>query len=954
MADWARVAELFEQALEQPATERRDFLDRACGGDGELRSEVLSLLAAERKAGEFLDRSALERAAEAEDGEPAPRRRSIGPYKLLRQIGEGGMSTVYLATRADDEYRQDVAIKVFALGQERRDLLRRFRTERQILATLVHPSIARLLDGGTTGDGLPYIVMERVEGEPIDAYCDRLRLPLDRRIELFRSLCSAVQYAHQRLVVHRDLKPANVLVTAGGEPKLLDFGIAKLIHPELFPETVQHTAAGQRLMTPHYASPEQVQGAPITTASDVYSMGVLLYKLLTGHLPYGAAARLTTDLERAVLEEEPERPSTAVARVTAAPATGRAATGRAGTGVETEVPLTPQAVSHARGTGPARLRRQLEGDLENILLKALRKEPDRPYGSIERLDEDLRRYQQGLPVLARPAGLGYRGGKFIRRHRWGVAAAAAFLLLVVGFAAVMWVQAARIARERDEARRERDKARAVAAFLEDIFRVSDPGQARGETVTAREILDRGAGEIERELAGQPEVRSALEATIGNVYRQLGLLEEAEPHLQRSLDERREVLGAEHPEAADSLIGLALLRRDQGRLDDAEELLRQALELHRRDPGDDGSGPAAVLQELGEVQGIKGDLAAAEAAFREGLELRRGLYGGGDERVAESMGSLSKALREQGRLEAAAELCTEALRIERRVFGEPHPRVAARLNDLAVLRYMAGELEAAADLYGEAVDQARELYGEAHPLVATYLNNLAVAHGARGDLEAAEPLFRRVLELRRELLGEDHPDVANSLGNLGRLLRERGDFDAAEGYYRQAVDVVRRTQGDSHPWVNLYLENLAALYRDRGQLARAEPLFQQVIELRRRYLGSEHPQLGWALVGYGGLLVARGAAGEAEPRLRQGLEILRAALGDEHWRTAEAESVLGAGLAALGRDADAEPLLRSGYETLAEQRGADHRFTRQARERLIDFYETRGRGGEAAGLRGDPP
>ncbi len=947
MADWSRVAELFEQVVERRSAERRDFLEQACGGDRELFSEVVSLLAAEEQAGEFLDRPALERAAEGGDGSPAPRRRSIGPYKLQRQIGEGGMSTVYLAVRADDEYRHQVAIKVFALGAERRDLLRRFRTERQILATLEHPSIARLLDGGTTDDGLPYIVMEHIEGEPIDVYCDRLRLTLDRRVELFRTLCSAVQYAHQSLVVHRDLKPANVLVTAAGVPKLLDFGIAKLVHPERFPETVQHTATGQRLMTPRYASPEQVQGAPITTASDVYSLGVLLYQLLTGHLPYRVAARPTAELERAVLEEEPERPSTAVSRVTAGlddaerPASGSG---------EERPPPTPESVSRARGTRPERLRRQLAGDLENILLKSLRKEPQRRYGSVERLDEDLRRYQEGLPVAARPAGLRYRAGKFVRRHRWGVAAAAAFLALVVGFAAVMWVQAARIARERDQARHERDKAREVAAFLERIFQVSDPGEARGEEVTAREILDRGAEQIERQLAGQPEVSAALAGTIGNVYRQLGLYDQAEPHLRRSLEVGRETLGADHPEIADSLTRMALLRRDQGRLDDAEEHLRQALELRRSAPGEDPAGQAEALQELGEVLGMRGDLTTAEEVFRQALELRRGAYGAGDPRVAESMGSLCKALREQARLDAAAELCTEALGIERRVFGEPHPRVAARLNDLGILRFQAGEMEAAIELYGEAVEQARAVYGEAHPVSATYLNNLAVAYGVQGDFAAAEPLFRQLLELRRAHFGDDHPDVANSYGNLGRLLRERGDLVAAEGYYRDAIAVMRRGGNESHPWMTDYLDNLASLYRDRGELAAAEPLFRQALELRRRLLGEDNPQVASTLVGYGELLVVRGDPVAAEPLLRRGLEIFRAAWGEEHWKTAEARSVLGAALAALGRDAEAEPLLRSGYEGLAARRGPEHRRTRRAGERLAAFFEARGRGDEAAGLR----
>jgi serine/threonine protein kinase len=454
---WRRIEALFDEAADLPAAERATFLSAACGQDLAMRSEIESLLAADEKAADFLEQPVV-----VSGSAPSPPAslvgRRIGHYAVESKIGEGGMSTVYLAVRADDVYRQKVALKVLAYGADRSDLSARFRAERQILASLDHPGIARLLDGGTIEDGRPYLVMEYIAGFPIDQYCDAHRLGVDARVDLFRQVCAAVQYAHQNLVVHRDIKPSNILVTADGVPRLLDFGIAKLLEGAQMPGTIEATMTGLRLMTPQYASPEQVEGGAITTATDVYSLGVLLYFLLTGQSPYRLATTTPDALQRAVLAQDPERPSTAAGRSTGEGPPPSERAGGAGP--------TREASSEARGLRPQQLRRKLRGDLDNIVLMALRKEPGRRYASVALLSEDLRRYREQLPVAAQPDTLGYRVRKFVGRHRAGVAAAAIGLALILGLAATMTVQAVRLARQRDEIRAERDKALEVRGFLE--------------------------------------------------------------------------------------------------------------------------------------------------------------------------------------------------------------------------------------------------------------------------------------------------------------------------------------------------------------------------------------------------------------------------------------------------------------------------------------------------------
>ena len=928
---WCRIEALFTEAAAIPAEERDALLSRACGDDFELRREIESLLAADGRAAGFLARPIVS-APTAPAASLAGR--MIGHYRVETEIGEGGMSTVYLAVRADDAYQQKVALKVLSCGAERSDLIARFRAERQILASLDHPGIARLLDGGATHDGRPYLVMEYIEGIPLDRYCDQHRLGLDARIDLFRKVCASVEYAHQSLVVHRDIKPSNILVGADGVPRLLDFGIAKLLEGADLPGTIEATRTGQRLMTPQYASPEQVEGRAITTATDVYSLGVLLYVLLTGRLPYRLQASRGESLERAVVEQDPERPSTAIGRATGE-RSPRASDRLAGDGP------TLEALSEARGLRPQQLRRKLLGDLDTILLMTLRKEPQRRYASVGLLSEDLRRYREGQAVAARPDTLGYRAQKFVGRHRIGVGAAAMGFVVILGLAATMTVQAMRLAHQRDTIRAERDNALEVRDFLEEVFSGSDPGEARGETVTAREILDKGAARVMAKLAEQPETQAALALAIGKVYVSLGLSDQAEPLLRQSLAQRVQLHGERHPDVADSLMALSVLDQNRGDFPAAEDAQRKALAIQRGLLGEGDVRVGDTLTDLSVTLLSMAKYAEAEAIVREALAIHR-RSSGKEEGVAYDLNNLASVLRRTGKLAEAEAVYREALTVARRIFGPAHPQLTRSINNLAVVLMDEGDLAGAEPLMREALDMTRKLYGEVHPDVALQLSNLSSMLGARGDADAWVAMARQALEMRRKLFGPDHEQVASSLGNLGNALEQKRDFPAARALYEDALRIQRKVHGNVHPRVAQVLGDLAELFLTQGDRASAEPLAREALSIRRETLGEDHADVGRSLTTLGSIRLAAGSAGEAEPLLREGLAVLAKALPAGHWRIGESQSRLGACLAALGKPGEAEPLLVDGYESVLRGRGPSSTRTQAAFERLDAFYQSQGK------------
>jgi eukaryotic-like serine/threonine-protein kinase len=590
--EWQRIEAILDDVLELEGEARREALDRACKGDARLRAQLESLVAADSRAESFLETPAAEYAAglvraasdeyEPLGGDMQPGQQ-IGPYRLIREIGRGGMGRVFLADRADGQFEQQVALKLVRGVQSGGEILQRFLRERQILARLHHPNIARLLDGGMTPDGRPYFAMEYVSGEPITTYCDARTLDLHARLDLFTAVCDAVQYAHQNLVVHRDLKPSNALVTPDGEVKLLDFGIAKVLHEhEEAGGDPTLTRLGTGPMTPEYAAPEQVRGEPVTTATDVYALGALAYELLTGRGPHRLTRLTAAEVERAITGRDVERPSAAVTRARPGP--------------DGEQPA--ELVARTRRTDPHRLRRALKGDLDTIVMKALQKEPARRYASAGAFVDDIRRYRGGLPIAARRDSMGYRAGKFVRRHAIGVGATALILAtLVAGLIGTAWQ--ARVAS------REAAKAREVSRFLAGLFAVSDPALANASKITARELLDRGATRIETELAHQPAVQSEMMLLLGRIYRDLSVYDRAQPLLERSLQLRRANAGRDDEHVADATSELGQLALEAGRPLDAERLQRETLALRRAVLGSDHPQVGKTMRDLALVLDFQG-------------------------------------------------------------------------------------------------------------------------------------------------------------------------------------------------------------------------------------------------------------------------------------------------------------------------------------------------------------
>ena len=815
---WERVSELFNDALDLPADRRRSFLEDACGDDAELRREVEEMLAGEEGGEGFLARPYFSlREPEADDDPELGRR--IGPYRLVRRIGHGGMGKVFRAERVDGEIEQEVAVKLLRSSVETDEILRRFRAERQILAELDHPNVVRLLDAGTTDDALPYLVMEPVEGRPIDEHCDALRLPTRERVRLFRSVCAAVSFAHRHLVVHRDLKPENILVTADGRIKLLDFGIAKLLRND--PGFLSTATRQPAPMTLRYASPEQVRGGPISTASDVYSLGVVLYELLTGHRAHPFATSDPRDVARVVCDEMPPRPSTAV--------------------------VGDAEVCRRRGNDPRRLRRQLAGDLDNIVMTALRKEPGRRFSSAEQLSEDLRRYLEGLPVRSRPDTFVYRTGKFVRRHAWGVAAVAAIAVLILIFAISTALQSAEIARQSEEITRERDRARSVTSFLVDVLGTSDPRRAKGHTPTVPEALDAAVVRLGTDLQGEPEIRAAILDAIGVVYRSLGDAQRARPLLEEALKLRREQLDVDDPVLAESLHNLGSLEHSQRRLEEAEALMREAIAIQRR-------------------------------AFPDGhRDLARGLS------------NLAAVALSQRRVDEAEALVRESLTMKQRLSGGDDLEVAVSLNFLAVILTRKGQIAEAEELYRRSIEIRRQVEGPDDPGLAKTLNNLATLLVDRSDrLEEALPLHREALRIRRKVFEGDHPDLVSTLNNLALLLTFLGEHEEARPLFEEVLSMTGRLYGGDHPHVGVVKKNKALLLAATGELAACERLTWEALEVLR---GKE--RIAEAESIRGGCLAGLGRREEAEPLLRRGHQVLLESLGEDARQTRQAAERLDA-------------------------------------------------------------
>ncbi|MEM8930248.1 MAG: serine/threonine-protein kinase [Acidobacteriota bacterium] len=902
---------LFDAALDVAAADRADFLDRRAPHP-EVRAAVERLLghvSAEIDADGVADTvthdlatggalagalgDSIGRALALDPATPGER---IGPYRVIDEIARGGMAVVYRAERADGQFEQTVALKLALTGTHDATGIERFHQERQILASLRHPSIAQLLDGGLTDDGRPWFAMELVEGARIDRWCDVRRLDVRARLRLFVEVARAVEVAHRSLVVHRDIKPSNVLVDDAGDGagrvKLLDFGIAKLLDPDgASGARPALTRAGTAAMTPELASPEQLRGELVTTASDVYQLGLLLYELLTGRAAHKITRRTPVELFAAVLERIPDPPSVALGR-TPDPESGDTATG--------------DEIAALRNTTPTMLRRELIGDLDTIVLRALDKDVARRYGSVAELADDVERHLAGRPVSARADSVAYRVGKFVRRHRLGVAAVAATVTLIV---ALVVFYTLRLDAQRDAARAEaaraelaRADAEAVAAFLVDLFEEADPSSSGAEDVSARDLLARGSERLTTELLDQPLVQARLLSTISRTQERIGLPSAAEEPARRALALRLDHLPAEHPEVAQAHFRLAVVLKEQGRLNEAEGHYREAVAI--QEATGDSRRLALTLASFGDVQRRRGETERSEAMLNRSVELLESTVGADHIDLSYPLLSLGLLLQDLGRFDEAEVAYSRSLEVETAVLGDGHIDTTHSLNNLANLEFLRARHDEALALHQQILTIREAVLGPDHPDVAGSLINVAgnltplgrpeeatealqrarailiaelgpehprlatieillgdLADG-RGDPALAADHYQRALDIRRRALGPDHVDVAAALGNLAGVLDDLGRFDEAEASHRRSMEIFDGIGTDGHVYGGIVRINLADLYRKTDRREAAVPMLRRAVEILERTWGVEHPITQTALADLATVLDALDRGDEA--------------------------------------------------------------------------------------------
>jgi serine/threonine protein kinase/tetratricopeptide (TPR) repeat protein len=881
-----RIIELFTQAVAKPtAEERTRFLEEACQGNPELREQIESLLRVEAPARQFLQ-PRMENENHATDIPLIEKHERIGRYKLLQKIGAGGCGVVYLAEQ-EEPVRRQVALKIIKLGMDTQSVIARFEAERQALALMDHPNIAKVFDAGATEAGRPFFVMELVRGSKITDYCDQHQLSLRERLGLFIQVCQAVQHAHQKGIIHRDLKPSNILVSLHDTvavPKVIDFGIAKATTDQKLTDKTLFTALEQFLGTPAYMSPEQAKlsDLDIDTRSDIYSLGVLLYELLTGRTPFDQKELLAAGLDemrRIIREVEPVKPSTRLTKeVVAAPRQSAADSGTGDGG----------ALPRRRYGEIQELITALRGDLDWIVMKTLEKDRARRYETANGLARDIERHLNNEPVVARPPSALYRFHKTIRRNKLAVSAAVVIgVVLVLGIAGSTW-QAIRATRAEREQTRLRVAAQAeartswqVARLWKDTMEGVGPSVALGrDTELLREILDKAAQRTLDQLTNNPAVCADLLNTIAHVYHELGLFTQMEEVASQNLRLNRTGLG-DAPAAATALAQLGDALRHLGRFDQAEEYLRAAMAIRKQLFGEESLEMAASLNDLAELFKNRGEYKPAEKLYRQALALREELQGKDHVELAGALNNLAVVLRRMGKYREAEELLRRSLTIRRKHLGIEHPDLVGTLGNLGSVLEDQGKLGEAEDAYRLDLEMAKKFLDSEHPHRASALFNLADALERRQKPDEAEPLAREALAIRRKHFGNEHPTVADSLNLLAFLLEGRGELAGAEAAYREALGIRRKVQGNEHPEVARTLGNLSVLLQKQGKLIEAEKLQREVLAAFEQRWGDAHPDVFVARANLASLLVEAGKWDEAERLFRDALNTGTKTLGENH-------------------------------------------------------------------------
>ncbi|MCB0729945.1 MAG: serine/threonine protein kinase [Ignavibacteriae bacterium] len=914
---WEKVEELFSKALDIDKKDRLEFLQNNCENNHKLLNDVISLLNEDEEIHPLLNKKASELINIEEKLNFVGQQ--IGNYKLLEEIASGGMGTVFLAERCDGIFEQKVALKIIKPGLSTIPIIRRFQHERQILANLQHPNIARLFDGGVTEDKRPFFTMEYVDGIPIDEYCDKNKLTIKKRLKLFIKVCDTVQYAHNNLVIHRDLKPSNILIQNDGTIKLLDFGISKVLSAESERSDLPTiTQAEINLLTPEYSSPEQIKNSHISVSADVYSLGLILYKLLSGKSAHEFKTRTFNEFEKVICESSVSKPSTVVVH-----ADGE--------------------TFDNRNTHQQKLQRILNGDLDNICLMALRKEPERRYASVEMFAYDIERYLDNLPILARKESFTYTAKKFIIRHKTAVIANIALFFIINGLILFYTIQ---LKEQRDKANLEARKAEQVASFLQDLFLVSDPDESKGETITARELLDKGASKLKLGLNEEIEIKSKLLNTIGKVYTNLGLYNSAEETLL-SIKENKDLSKIDKETFIETLLNLGTVYRFKGKFDIAEEVLIMANKECDENLKENHPLFGDCYINLGGYYYEKGMYDKSYDYYKKAEKIFRLNFGNENEKVAEVLHGIGILEFDEGKLHKSDSLYREALKIYSKINGELNVNTAAVQNELATVLRHSGKFEESAKLYEKSLNTRIKLLGKDHPDVAHTLNHLSRLYYNQEQYEKAEPLARRSLEIREKLSGENHPEVMASRSSLAGTLMGLKKYKEAEELYRLAYKTAKATLGDSHVYTPAILGNIGKVLMEQKKYDEAEKLILQSIEMIEKIQNVRSTYKSGRVVSLAELYNRTNRYKEAEILLREEIKELEGKKIDDDWLIGFAESELGYSLFKQSKDLEAEGILITGYNLLKQRKGKESSITKDALKKIIDFYKHKNRKDKAA-------
>ena len=838
-ARWQRVQSLFHEAADLPEDEQRRFLETQCTDDTTLVGEVLILLREDGNGGSLLDRDVAQVAQRIfDDSTPGTFPfRQVGPYRIIKALGEGGMGMVYLAEREDLGSR--VAIKVLRdawLSPSRRE---RFASEQRMLAQLTHPFIARLYDADTSPDGTPFFVMEYVEGVPLNEYCRIHPCNVKERLCLFRSVCEAVLYAHQHAVIHRDLKPSNILVKDDGTVRLLDFGIAK--HLQSLGDDVDQTMPGMRMMTPAYAAPEQIRGEQVGVQSDVYSLGVVLYQLLAGHLPFDVSNQTPAQAEKVIREHEAEKPSMVAARSFAGTKVGQA-----------EI-----AASKAEWA-----------DLDVLCLTALHKDVRQRYQSVEALIRDIDHHLKREPLDARPESKSYRLRKFVSRHRGAVITAATVFALVTGLVVFFTV---RLTIARNAALAEAARTQRIQKFMTNLFQGGDSAAGPADSLRVVTLLDRGVQEAES-LNTEPEVQAELYGTLGSIYQKLGKYDQADSLLQKALNHRKSLFGPDSPQVAESLVALGLLRSDQAKLDAAEKLVREGLEIDQRRLPLNHPAFVKALLAFGKILAERGAYDEAIQTLNEAVKIDSA-PGVAPADLASSLSALADAQYMAGHYDLSDSLYSRALEINRKLYGPRHPLVAEELGNLGSIQQDLGYYQKAEAFDRQALDIDRGYYGEQSPTTAKSLRILGRALLYQKKYDDAEAALQEALAIQEKAFGPAHPEVADTVNELGNLESLRSNYEEAEKRFQREAEIYRSVYGDHHYLVAIALSNVAYARMNMKDYTRAEQLFRDVVRRFTETLSADNVNTGIARIKLGRTLLRENRFQEASVETLAGYQIL---------------------------------------------------------------------------------